>query len=324
MTIRTRRETTIAFAIAALAAVLAAINRSYFSSENLIDLFLANVAVLVVALGATLVIVAGEIDISVGSIFAVSSVAAGAAAAAGVPLWTAALIACLTGALLGAMNGVLVAYVGIPSIVATLAAMIGLRDALRWATEGAWIEHLPAGFQWFGLTAAWFTGAIAAVLIALVGVIAWMMRHTWVGRAIYATGSNAEGARLAGIDPAAITCGVFVASGLLTAFGAVLNAVRFNQIPSNGGIGLELRAIAATVVGGAAVTGGRGTVTGTVLGVVLLGAIGPALTFMGVSAYWERAIHGAIILAAVSAEAVPRSRSGSRLSTPQRAARTRA
>src|SRR5581483_6725995 len=133
------RETTIALAIAALAAVLAAVNRSYFSSENLIDLLLANVAVLVAALGATLVIVAGEIDISIGSIFAVSSIAAGAAAAAGLPLWLAALVACATGAFLGSVNGVLVAYVGIPSIVATLAAMIGLRDALRWATEGAWI-----------------------------------------------------------------------------------------------------------------------------------------------------------------------------------------
>jgi rhamnose transport system permease protein len=303
MTMRPRRETTIAFAIAALAAVLAAVNRSYFSSENLIDLLLANVAVLVAALGATLVIVAGEIDISIGSIFAVSSVAAGVVAAAGLPLSLAALVACATGAFLGAVNGVLVAYAGIPSIVATLAAMIGLRDALRWATQGAWIEHLPAGFQWFGLSAGSFTVMIAVVLALLVALVGWMTRRTWVGRAIYATGSNAEGARLAGIDPAAITCGVFVASGLLTAFGALLNAVRFNQIPSNGGIGLELKAIAASVVGGAAVTGGRGTIVGTVLGVVLLGAIGPALTFMGVSAYWERAIHGAIILTAVSAEA---------------------
>src|SRR5581483_8027586 len=110
---------------------------------------------------------------------------------------------------LGAVNGVLVAYVGIPSIVATLAAMIGLRDALRWATEGAWIEHLPAGFQWFGLSAGAFTAAITAVLILLAALIAWITRHTWVGRAIYATGSNAQGARLAGIDPAAITCAVF-------------------------------------------------------------------------------------------------------------------
>src|SRR5262249_5071348 len=125
--------------------------------------------------------------------------------------------------------------------------------------------------------------------------------------------------RLAGIDPAAIKCGVFVASGLLTAFGAMLNAVRFNQIPSNGGIGLELRAIAATVVGGAAATGGRGTLPGTVLRGGLLGAGGPALTFMGVSAYWERAIHGDIILTAVSVEALRTHR----LAAPRRVAQGR-
>src|SRR5262249_43919163 len=190
------------------------------------------------------------------------------------------------------------------SIVATLAAMIGLRDGLRWATQGAWIENLPPGFQWFGLSPSMFPAVVGALLVLLIALMAWTMRHAWIGRAIYATGSNAEATRLLGIDPLAIKCGVFVASGLLTGVGALLNAVRFNQIPSNGGLGLELKAIAAVVVGGAAVTGGRGTIAGTVLGVVLLGAVGPALTFMGVSAYWERAIHGAIILSAVSAEAV--------------------
>jgi rhamnose transport system permease protein len=301
---RHRREIAIALAIGALAIVLALTNRAYFSASNLTDLLLANAAVLAVALGGTLVIIAGEIDISVGSVFAISSVAAGVAAVNGLPLPIVALVTCGVGAIFGVMNGVLVAYVGIPSIVATLAAMIGLRDGLRWITQGAWVENLPAGFQWFGLPAAIFPAVIAAMLAVLVAVLAWGMRHAWIGRAIYATGSNPEGARLVGIDPAVVKCGVFVASGLLTGFAALINAVRFNQIPANGGLGLELKVVAAVVVGGAAVTGGRGTIAGTVLGVVLLGAIGPALTFMGVSAYWERAIHGAIILTAVSAEAL--------------------
>ena len=106
------------------------------------------------------------------------------------------------------------------------------------------------------------------------------------------------------IDPALVKCGVFVASGLLTGFGALINASRFNQIPSNAGLGLELKVVAAVVVGGAAITGGKGSIAGTLLGVILLGAIGPALTFLGVSAYWERAIQGAIILAAVAIDAV--------------------
>jgi rhamnose transport system permease protein len=101
-----------------------------------------------------------------------------------------------------------------------------------------------------------------------------------------------------------VTLAVFALAGGLTGLAALLNSVRFNQIPSNAGLGLELKVIAAVVVGGTAISGGRGSVAGTVLGVILLGAIGPALTFLGVSAYWERAIQGAIILAAVALDAL--------------------
>jgi rhamnose transport system permease protein len=122
------------------------------------------------------------------------------------------------------------------------------------------------------------------------------------GRAVYATGSNTNAAHLAGVNTPAVKWLVFTILGTLTGLAAVLNAVRFNQIPSNAGIGLELKVIAAVVVGGASVAGGVGNITGTVLGVVLLAAIGPALTFLGVSAYWERAIQGVIILVAIAAD----------------------
>jgi rhamnose transport system permease protein len=301
---RHRREGSVALAILALSALLGVVAPAYFSSENLNDLFLANMPVLIVALGATLVILTGEIDISVGSVFAVCSVVAGAVAKSGVPMPFAALATCLLGAALGAMNGGLVAYVRVPSIVITLATMVALRDALRWITQGAWVQNLPAGFQWFGLSQSAYPLVAAGVVVTLVATIAWSMRHLVAGRAIYATGSNAQAARLAGFNPALVKCSVFGAAGILTAVAALLNSVRFNQIPSNAGLGLEMKVIAAVVVGGTAIRGGRGTFAGTVLGVVLLGAIGPALTFLGVSAYWERALQGGIILAAVAIDAL--------------------
>jgi len=132
----------------------------------------------------------------------------------------------------------------------------------------------------------------------------WVMTQVALGRAVYATGSNETAARLAGFDTARIQWFVFVAAGLLTGVAALLNSVRFNQIPSNAGLGLEMKVIAAAVVGGTSIRGGEGTLLGTLLGVVLLGAIGPALTFLGVSAYWERALQGAIILAAVAVDAL--------------------
>jgi rhamnose transport system permease protein len=298
-----RREWSVAIAIAALGAVLAARAPSYFSVENLRDLFLVTMPVLVVAVGAMLIMVTGEIDISVGSAFAVCSVAAGVAATAGTSTAVAAASACGIGAAIGAINGALVAYGRIPSIVVTLAAMVALRDGLRWITQGAWIENLPARFQWLGVSQAAFPLVAAAVVVVLVGAVALVLRYVAAGRAVFATGSNAEAARLSGIDTAAVKLSVFVIGGILTGVAAVLNSVRFNQIPSNTGLGLEMKVIAAVVVGGTAVTGGSGTMTGTLLGVVLLGAVGPALTFLGVSAQWERALQGVIILAAVAIDA---------------------
>ena len=120
---------------------------------------------------------------------------------------------------------------------------------------------------------------------------------------VYAVGSDAEAARLAGIEPQRVVFGVFAVTGALVGLAALLNAVRFAAVPSNAGVGLELQAIAAVVVGGTAITGGRGTLLGTLIGVLLLGTIGTALTFLGISPFWEKAIQGLIILAALVADA---------------------
>ena len=296
------REVSVACAIAALALVLAVAAPGYFSPGNLSDLFLSNLPVLLIALGMTLVIVTGEIDISVGSMFAICGVAAGILAKAGWPVWLAGAAACLVGAGLGSLNGALVSYAGIPSIVVTLATMVALRDGLRWATDGAWVQDLPQAFQWLGLTQRAFPWVAAAVTALMTAAFASGLRHLAAGRAIYATGSNPAAARLAGLNTAVVKGLAFTVLGSLTGLAAVLNAVRFNQIPSNAGVGLEMKVIAAVVVGGASVTGGTGSVAGTVLGVILLAAIGPALTFLGVSAYWERAIQGGIILVAIAVD----------------------
>jgi rhamnose transport system permease protein len=299
-----RREISLLMVIAALSLVLAALTPGYFARENLSDLFLGNMPVLIVAIGTTLVILTGNIDISVGSVFAICGVVAGVAAKGSGSVAVAGLAACAAGAALGALNGSLVAYLKIPSIVVTLATMVALRDALRWSTQGAWVQDLPRGFQWFGLPQSGYPFIACAIVIVLLVTMAWIMGNVAVGRAVYATGSNETAARLAGLDTARVKFAVFIVAGALTGLAALLNSVRFNQIPSNAGIGLEMKVIAAAVVGGTAIRGGAGSLAGTLLGVILLGAIGPALTFLGVSAYWERALQGAIILAAVAVDAV--------------------
>ena len=301
---RFRREISVALAIVALSTLLGLLAPGFFTRENLSDLVLANMPVLIVSIGMTLVILAGQIDISVGTMFAIASVAAGEFAKLGLPAPAAGLAACAVGAMLGAINGALVAYVRIPSIVVTLAAMVAFRDALRWITQGAWVQDLPATFQWMGLSQAasdTITFGIAAVLFA---ATAWGLRNLPAGRAIYATGSNENAARLVGINSAFATFSVFMITGALTGCAAMLNSIRFNQIPSNAGIGMEMKVITAVVVGGTAITGGRGSLQGTLLGVILLAMISPALSFLGFSAYWERAIQGLIILFAVGFDAV--------------------
>lgn len=298
-----RRVVSVALTIAALSAVLAVAAPGFFGRENLSDLLLGNLPVLIVAMGTTLVILAGEIDISVGSVFAICGIVAGLVGHDGSPMVVTIAATCAAGALLGALNGVLVAYAALPSIVVTLATMVALRDGLRWATQGAWVQNLPAGFQWFGLSQSAYPFVACAIAVLLQAGLSYGLRHVAAGRAVYATGSDVNAARLAGLDTAFVKAAVFTAAGALTGLAALLNSVRFNQIPSNAGIGLEMKVIAAVVVGGVAIRGGRGTLTGTLLGLILLALIGPALVFLGINAYWERAIQGAIILTAVALDA---------------------
>lgn len=303
-----RREAWVALTISLLCALMLALQPAYFSPGNLVDLLLANLPVAIIAGGMTLLLLTGEIDISVGSAFAVCAVLSGVLAKAGVPTPAVFVLVCAIGSLVGALNGVLVAYLHLPSIVVTLAMMIALRDGLRWATQGAWVHDLPPDFQWMGLSQDVYPLAAALLVGSVMAMLGWVLRFTVAGRLLHATGSNADAARLAGIDTRLVKLAAFASLGVFTGLAAIVNTMRFNQIPANTGVGLELKVIAAVVVGGTAITGGRGTIAGTLLGVALLGAIGPALTFLGVSAYWERAIQGGIILIAVAADALPAAR----------------
>jgi rhamnose transport system permease protein len=252
----------------------------------------------------TLVILVGEIDISVGSQFAVCSVAAGLLAKTGMTILPLFICVLLVGAAMGAVNGLFIGWLRLPSIIITLAMRVIWRDALRWLTEGAWVQDLPENFQWFGLGQGSGEIVIMGITVVFFICFAWSLSNLIVGRTAYAVGSDAEAARLAGVSSQKVVFWVFVIMGGLTGIAALLNASRFSSVPGNSGTGLELKAIAAVVVGGTAISGGRGTLVGTLIGVALLGTIGTALTFVGINPFWEKAIQGAIILAALASETV--------------------
>ena len=306
---RYRRELSVAAAYGVLLVVMAVAAPRFFRGDQLRAFVVSSAPVLVAAVGMTLVILCRQIDISIGSIFSICGVVAGLLAQSGLPIGLVALLTLLAGGLMGSINGVLVARLGLPSIVVTLATLVIWRESLRYVREGEFVRNLPAGFQWFGMgqnAGQWIVVSIAVMVFA---AFAWGLRNLAVGRLVYATGSDPEAARLAGIRPRRVIFAVFVAMGSLAGLAALLNAVRFGDVDPNSGVGLELQVIAAVVVGGVAVTGGRGTLAGSAIGVALLGSIAPALVFLGTNPHlaflgakpqWEKAIQGLIILLAVA------------------------
>jgi rhamnose transport system permease protein len=294
-------EISVTIALALTLAFLAATAPAFFKPTQTLAVLTAAAPVLLAASGAAMIIIARQIDISIGSQFAWCSVLAALAAARGWPMPAVAASAIAAGAVLGAINGVFVAGLGLPSIVVTLATMVAWRETLRWWREGAFVRDLPPSFQWFGLSQAGGEALLLGIAALVFLFLVFALKHLAGGRFIYAVGCDAEAARLAGINPRIVTFLLFVLMGALTGLGALLGAVRFSDVDPKTGQGLELQAIAGAVVGGVAIAGGRGKLWGVLAGVLLLACIAPALVFIHVQPQWERAIQGAIILLSVAA-----------------------
>jgi ribose/xylose/arabinose/galactoside ABC-type transport system permease subunit len=295
------RELPVLLTLALIYAVLALLAPEFFDRKPMMSRFAQEAPVLIVAAGTALVIIARQIDISVGSQFAVCGVITGILAASNTNIAICAVAAIAAGASMGAINGLFVAVFRLPSIVVTLATMVIWRELLRLKQQGQFI-NLPPGYQWFGLPLA--TGQIVeiSIAIALFTVLAWAAGWMSAGRFVYAVGSDAEAARLSGIPPRVTTFGVFLLLGILSGLAAFLYALQTPQVDPKSGTGLEMKVIAATVVGGIGVSGGRGRLWGAFFGLLLLTTINPALTHLHVEAYWEKTIQGGIILLAVMAD----------------------
>jgi rhamnose transport system permease protein len=281
--------------------LLAALAPSFYQWRPLVSLMAREAPALAVACGMAFVIIGRQIDISAGSVFAVCGVAAGLLSARNWPLPLVFSVSVFLGALLGAINGVLIAGLRLPSIVVTLATMVTWRESLRWQRQGEFI-NLPDGVQWFGLNQTAGQWLVIGAMIALAICLALAARYSAAGRRVYAAGSDAEAARLAGISPRVITFVLFTLLGALAGLAAMMNLVQSPQVDPKSGAGLELKVIAAVVVGGVAISGGRGSLWGVIAGLLLLACVSPALTHLHVASYWERAIQGAIILLAVVAD----------------------
>ena len=295
------REICVGIALLLLLVLLAVLAPSFFQLHPLLSLLTSEAPSLVVTCGIALVIISRQIDISVGAQFGVCSVCAGLLAAMNCPVWLVLIAAILIGCLLGAINGTLVAGLRLPSIVVTLATMVIWREGLRWKRQGQFV-NLPETVQWLGQSQV--VGQVIIILAAALIVVLLIlgMKYLAAGRFVYAVGSDAEATRLAGIRPQLTTFLIFTFAGALTGLASMMDVLQSPQVDPKSGSGLELKTIAAAVIGGIAVSGGRGNLFGAFLGLLLLACIGPALTYLHIEAYWEKALQGAIILLAVMAE----------------------
>lgn len=297
------REWTVGLALLGVLLALAVFAPTFYQPQPLLSLATREAPTLLVACGAALVIISRQIDISVGSQFAVVGVCTGLLAGSGCPPLLLPPAAILMGALLGAINGALVAGLGLPSIVISLATMVTWRESLRWLRQGVFV-NLPDGLQWFGLPQAVGQSLIVILSLGLLVALALALKFVAAGRFIYAVGADAEAARLAGLRPRLVTFWTFVTTGALTGLAAMLNLLQSPQVDPKSGTGLELKVIAAAVVGGVAISGGRGSLWGVFFGTLLLACIAPALVHLHIQAYWEKAIQGLVILLAVVADGV--------------------
>ncbi|MEO8683270.1 MAG: ABC transporter permease [Devosia sp.] len=295
----------IAVAIMVLFAIVAAINPRFLGSNNLATIFSGNAYIAVAAIGMSLVIMTGHIDVSVGALIGVLAVVAGTLAVAGYPMWVAWGAPLVLGLLVNGCLGAIVAYARVPSIVVTLGAMSILRGGLITATGGSWISDLPPEFflaqrQVLGLPVPLVTMVVLTILAAL-----WM-KYSAFGRSIYAVGGNAEAAIATGLSVERRVVAVFMLHGVFAGIAAILFATQLTVIQSTVPPNLELTVITAAVIGGVSILGGSGTVVGSTLAAVLFAAIGSAMIFVNVSAYWLRAVIGLLILITVLADVLQR------------------
>ncbi|MEY3081711.1 MAG: hypothetical protein RJA94_1696 [Pseudomonadota bacterium] len=301
------QEIVVLLSIVALFVVVGAINPRFLSDTNINSIFAGNAYIAIAAIGMSMIIMAGHIDVSVGALIGVIATIAGTLAVKGYPIWMAWSVPILFAVVVNAGVGTLVAYTRIPSIVVTLGMLSILKGGLISATAGEWITNMPAEFMIaqmrpFGIpSAVWF-------MVALTIIASLFLRYTDFGRSIYAVGGNMEAARAAGINPERTVIGVFALHGLFAGVAGILFATQLQVIQSTVPPNLELTVITASVIGGVSILGGTGTVIGSTLAAILFACIGSALIFLNVSAYWLRAVLGLMILATVLADMARRRR----------------
>ncbi len=284
-TLLKNRELSAFFAIVALFVVLVALNPAYFSLQTLAMIFSSSQILCLLALGATLVMLTRNIDVSVGSTVGLCAIAVGVALNNGYGLATAIAFALAIGALAGAFNGLLVVGLRIPAIVATLGTLGLYRGVMLLWTGGKWIEGLPDSLKSLSEPAFIGVSPLGWLVLALLLAGGWLLSRTAFGRDFYAAGDNLAAARQLGVAVNRTRMLAFTLNGMLAACAGIVFAAQIGFVPNQTGSGLEMKAIAACVLGGISLLGGTGTLLGAFLGAFFLTQIDTVLVLFRLPAF---------------------------------------
>ena len=272
---------------------------SFLSVTNFLNLLIQSTILCTLSIGVTFVIITGGIDLSVGSVLAFSStVGLGLIMKNGMPVVVGIIVMLLIGAMFGLFNGLLITKFELPPMIITLATMGIARGLVLIYTNSANIAPVPRLFQIVAYERFLFIPIIVWIMVVLVVIAGIVLSRTVYGRSVYATGGNKTAARLAGIKTDSIVTTAYIISGVLAAIAGFLLAARLESAGPNAGIGSEMNVIAAVVIGGGSLFGGRGTIPGTVMGVVLITLVSNAINLLGVPPAWDQLVKGSVIILA--------------------------
>ena len=284
-------------------------NPAFTDFTNLMNVARAFSAYAIAGLGVSMVIMLGGIDISICAIYGLAGVIAALAIQGGVPTVLAIFLGFLTGAACGVVNGVLVIYCKLPPYIATLGTQQIFRGICYITTRGYPISGLGDGFLWLGQS--YILGIPVAVyaMVIIVALFAIFRNKTTTGRRIFAMGGNEEATRISGINVVRLKLLCFILSGVTAAFAGIMNASKLGVVQPTAGTGFEMDAIASVVIGGSSLSGGEGTVVGTIIGAAIIGVLRNALVLLKVDSYFQTLIIGTVIIVAVSIDQIRKSKS---------------
>ncbi|MCL6444857.1 MAG: ABC transporter permease [Alicyclobacillus sp.] len=297
-----RREFSLVVFILIFLLVMLFVTPRFLQPGNLINILLNISTVGILAMGQCLVIITKGIDLSVGANMGLVTLVVGTLLLNGVPTWLSIAIGVATGLVCGGLNAVLISLLRLPPIIVTLGTLSLFSGLMYMVTNGQWIQNLPSSFLAIGNSKVLGIPGPVIVLVIVLIVLSVFMEQTVLGRYIYAVGNNPNAARLAGLSTNRTIIVPYVLMGLLAGIAGVLYLSYNGFSTPTTGADLNLESIAAAVIGGTNVFGGRGTALGSVLGAVLLGVITEALVFFHLPAVWNDAVEGLIILIAVIAD----------------------